>query len=196
MSLSDDLQAVSVDEALIDVSSAIDNLRSRAMESGQMQLESYEIQMAENIRDKVRVETGCEGESIYIIQLHSRNLYFIVSIGTGPNIMLARLATKRAKPAGSFYLSLEDAPTHISELDIVNLHGFAGAVRDKALTSFGTSKLGDLAKYSKGALQQSLGDKSGERIWNAIRGIDNRVLESDKPRKSVSADVNVSYFSN
>ncbi|KDN41215.1 hypothetical protein RSAG8_07629, partial [Rhizoctonia solani AG-8 WAC10335] len=101
-----------------------------------------------------------------------------------------RLATKRAKPAGSFYLSAEDAPAHIADLDIVNIHGFAGAVRDKAIIHLGTSRLGDLAKHSKATLQRALGDKSGERIWNAIRGIDDRALESDKPRKSVSADVN------
>jgi DNA repair protein REV1 len=106
--------------------------------------------------------------------------------------MLARLATKRAKPAGSFYLSVEDALAYIAEMDIVNIHGFAGAVQDKAITHFGTSKLGDLAKHSKSTLQRALGDKSGERIWNAIRGIDSQALESDKPRKSVSADVNVS----
>ncbi|CAE6504506.1 unnamed protein product [Rhizoctonia solani] len=173
MSLSDDLQAVSVDEALIDVSSRVENLRSQAAICGKMQSESYEKIVAEAIRDQVREKTGCE-----------------VSVGIGPNIMLARLATKRAKPAGSFYLSVEDAPAHIADLDIVQIHGFAGAVRDKALTHFGTSKLGDLAKHSKAVLRRALGDKSGERIWNAIRGIDDRVLESDKPRKSVSADVN------
>ncbi|KAG9100820.1 deoxycytidyl transferase [Ceratobasidium sp. 370] len=166
MGLSDDLQAVSVDEALIEVTSAVEALRTRALESGRLQTESYEKQMAESIRDKV------------------------LSIGIGPNIMLARLATKSAKPAGSFYLSVSDASAYVAELDIVNLHGFAGAVRDKAILSFGTSKLGDLAGKSKDTLQRALGDKSGERIWNAIRGIDDRALESDKPRKSVSADVN------
>ena len=107
--------------------------------------------------------------------------------------MLARLATKRAKPAGSYYLGIADAPAHVAELDVVDLHGFASAVRDKAIASFGTSKLRDLARESKSALQQALGDKSGDRVWNAIRGIDDRVLESDKPRKSVSADVNVGH---
>jgi DNA repair protein REV1 len=108
--------------------------------------------------------------------------------------MLARLATKRAKPAGSFSISIAEAPAHVAELDVVDLHGFAGAVRDKAIASFGTSKLRNMVGESKGALQRALGDKNGERVWNAIRGIDERVLESDKPRKSVSADVNVSDF--
>ncbi|CAE6377231.1 unnamed protein product [Rhizoctonia solani] len=173
MSMSDDLQAVSVDEALIDVSSRVESLRTQAINSGQMLKESYEKAIAEMIRGQVREQTGCE-----------------VSVGVGPNIMLARLATKRAKPAGSFYLSADDAPAHLAKMDIVNIHGFAGAIRDKAITHFGTSKLGDLAKHSKSTLQRALGDKSGERIWNAIRGIDDRALESDKPRKSVSADVN------
>jgi DNA repair protein REV1 len=62
MSISDDLQAVSVDEALIDVSSAVESIRARAAATGQMQAESYEIRMAENIRDRVRADTGCEGE--------------------------------------------------------------------------------------------------------------------------------------
>ncbi|KAJ1309400.1 hypothetical protein OPQ81_006177 [Rhizoctonia solani] len=173
MSLSDDLQAVSVDEALIDVSNRVECLRAQAINSGKMQTESYEKAWAEMIRDRVREQTGCE-----------------VSVGIGPNIMLARLATKRAKPAGSFYLSAGDAPAYITDLDIVDIHGFAGAVRDKAIACFGTSRLGDLAKHSKNTLQQILGNKSGERIWNTIRGIDDRALESDKPRKSVSADVN------
>ncbi|CAE6437156.1 unnamed protein product [Rhizoctonia solani] len=145
MSLSDDLQAVSVDEALIDVSNRVEGLRAQAIGSGQMRVDSYEKAMAEMIRDQVREQTGCE---------------------------------------------VEDALAYIAEMDIVNIHGFAGAVQDKAITHFGTSKLGDLAKHSKSTLQRALGDKSGGRIWNAIRGIDSQALESDKPRKSVSADVN------
>ncbi|CAE6437465.1 unnamed protein product, partial [Rhizoctonia solani] len=193
MSLSDDLQAVSVDEALIDVSSRVESLRAQAVESGRMQTESYERTMAEMIRDQVREKTGCEGEHY---EKYSRLAMYLlyawdkVSVGIGPNIMLARLATKRAKPAGSFYLSAEDAPAHMVDLDIVDIHGFADAVRNKVIVHFGTSRLGDLVEYNKATLQQALGGKSGERVWNAIRGVDDRTLESDKPRKSVSADVN------
>lgn len=62
MALSDDLQAVSVDEALIDVTSTVDGLRAQAIESGNLKVETYEKQVAENIRDRVRNATGCEGE--------------------------------------------------------------------------------------------------------------------------------------
>ena len=59
MSYADDLEAVSVDEALIDVSSTFEHVEpSQRRES----IKAY----AESIRDKVREETGCEGWSPFI----------------------------------------------------------------------------------------------------------------------------------
>ena len=56
MSHADDLEAVSVDEALIDVSSTFEHVEpSQRREL----IKAY----AESIRDKVREETGCEGRS-------------------------------------------------------------------------------------------------------------------------------------
>ena len=42
------------------------------------------------------------------------------------------------------------------------------------------------------SLQKLLGKGTGEKMWKAARGLDDTRLESDKPRKSVSAEVNVS----
>jgi len=56
MSYADDLEAVSVDEALIDVTSTFEHVEpSQRRES----IKAY----AESIRTKVREETGCEGLS-------------------------------------------------------------------------------------------------------------------------------------
>ena len=56
MSYADDLEAVSVDEALIDVTNTFEYVEpSQRRES----IKSY----AESIRGKVREETGCEGLS-------------------------------------------------------------------------------------------------------------------------------------
>lgn len=38
----------------------------------------------------------------------------------------------------------------------------------------------------------ALGKATGETLYNALRGIDDKKLESDKPRKSVSCEINVS----
>lgn len=53
----DDLQAVSVDEALIDVSSAVAQLRSASPFSA----DDFAVALAQTIRDQVKQATGCEG---------------------------------------------------------------------------------------------------------------------------------------
>ncbi|TFY81643.1 hypothetical protein EWM64_g2367 [Hericium alpestre] len=175
MSHADDLQAVSVDEALIEVTSTVSQIRV-VRTDGQdddEQKDDAAKQLAESIRTQVREATGCE-----------------VSIGIAHNIILARLATKRAKPAGSYHLRLEELPAFLSGLDIQDLHGFGWSTREKAQEKLGATNLGDLAKRSKATLCEALGKGTGETLYNAIRGIDERKLESDKPRRSVSCEIN------
>ena len=116
----------------------------------------------------------------------------LASIGIAPNLMLARLATRRAKPAGSFHLLPTAFRDLLPDLDIQDLYGFGRAARDKASEKLGTTNLGELAGRSKAALCDALGNATGETLYNSIRGMDDRKLESDKPRKSVSCDINVS----
>jgi len=59
MSHANDLEAVSVDEALIDVSSTFEHVEPS------QRRESIKV-YAESIRDTVREETGCEGRSPFI----------------------------------------------------------------------------------------------------------------------------------
>ena len=117
-----------------------------------------------------------------------------VSIGIAHNIMLARLATRRAKPGGSYHLTAEEVSTFMEQLNIDDLHGFGYSAHQKAQEKLGTTNLGELAKKSKAILCDALGKGTGETLYNALRGIDRRKLESDKPRKSVSCDINVSSF--
>ena len=117
----------------------------------------------------------------------------IVSIGIANNIMLARLASRRAKPGGSFHLLQEDVPEFLAPLDIDNLHGFGYSARQKAEEKLRTTNLGELVQKSKATLCDALGKGMGEMLYKALRGIDDRPLESDKPRKSVSCDINVRY---
>ncbi|KAF8839868.1 DNA repair protein [Paxillus ammoniavirescens] len=165
----DDLQAVSVDEALVDVSSGVTRLRTATPLSA----DDPAVTLAQTIRAQVKQTTGCE-----------------VSIGIAENIQLARIATRRAKPAGLFYLKREDVQKVLEPLDIDDLHGFGHSTRQKAKEKLGVTNLGELAKRGKAQLCEALGKGTGETLHKAIRGIDDRKLESDKPRKSVSCDIN------
>ncbi|KAJ6620397.1 hypothetical protein B0H10DRAFT_2207916 [Mycena sp. CBHHK59/15] len=171
MSHADDLEAISIDEVLVDVTTAVSHLRSRAARQGSPHDPAKDF--AESIRTEVREATGCE-----------------ISVGISHNVLLARLATRRAKPAGSLHLVPADVPGLIATLQITDLWGFARSHRDKAREKLGSTALSDLASKSRGALSDALGKKTGERLYNAIRGIDDTQLRSDKQRKSVSAEIN------
>ena len=116
-----------------------------------------------------------------------------VSIGLANNIMLARLASRKAKPAGSYHIHSHDAKDFLAPLDVKDLHGFGRATRQKAEEKLGATNLGELAKKSRAVLCDALGKGTGETLYKALRGVDDRRLESDKQRKSVSCDINVGY---
>lgn len=59
-----------------------------------------------------------------------------------------------------------------------------------------TSSIRELVKKPKGVLCDALGKGTGEMLYNVLRGMDERKLVSDKPRKSVSCDVNVRHSYN
>ncbi|KAJ7700870.1 hypothetical protein B0H17DRAFT_1046884 [Mycena rosella] len=158
----DELQAVSIDEALIEVTTAVSRVSSADPAKD----------LAERIRAEVKAETGCE-----------------ISIGIAHNVLLARLATRRAKPAGALHLRPSDVPGLIATLEITDLWGFAHSHRDKAREKLGSTALSELAKKSRTVLSDALGKKTGETLYNAIRGIDDTELRSDKQRKSVSAEI-------
>lgn len=117
-----------------------------------------------------------------------------MSIGISHNMLLARLATRHDKPAGSFHLTPDEVLTFLAPLDISDLHGFGWSTKQKAQEKLGVTTLGDLLTKSKAVLSEVFGKSTGETLYNAVRGIDDKKLESDKPRKSVSCEINVSFF--
>lgn len=114
-----------------------------------------------------------------------------MSIGISWNIILSRVASRKAKPANSFLLVPEDLRSILDPLDVKDIHGFGNSTKQKAVEKLGTSSLGELMKKPKSLLCDTLGKGTGEVLYNALRGVDGRKLTSDKPRKSVSCDINV-----
>jgi DNA repair protein REV1 len=68
MSYAEDMQAVSVDEALIDVSSTVENARRHAATVNRVAIRppDFAKELAETIRAKIRNATGCEGARVSI----------------------------------------------------------------------------------------------------------------------------------
>jgi DNA repair protein REV1 len=175
MAVADDLQAVSVDEAVLEVTNAVANLKAQVLNPTNTPTHDYAKDLAEMLRSQIVEATQCQ-----------------ISIGIGSNLLLARFATKRAKPASSFHLHDTDAEEFLAPLPIDLIWGVGWSMRKKAEEKLGIRTIGELATKSKAALIAAFGPKTGEMLWGAARGLSDQKIESSKKRKSVSAEINVS----
>jgi DNA repair protein REV1 len=156
----DATQAVSVDEALLDISSLCSEMSPE--------------EIAQSIRDRVREKTACD-----------------VSIGIGRNILLAKLALRKAKPAGQYLLRTEDAAEFIQDLDVQDLPGVGWKLSEKLEEVMGIKKVGEVRTKSLNELKEKFGPKTGEKLYEFARGIDHTEVGEIVERKSVSVEVNV-----
>lgn len=170
------VQSVSVDEALVDISNLcidVGGADGRASSEGSIHREQVEAdRIAQSVRDAVRAKTGCE-----------------VSVGIGCNILLAKVALRKAKPAGQYQIKPEEVLDFIGELQVQELPGVAWSIGGK-LGEIGVKYVRDIRELSKERLVQTLGPKTGEKLYEYARGIDRQVVGEQVIRKSVSAEVN------
>jgi DNA repair protein REV1 len=170
------VQSVSIDEALIDVSVlciAIGERDGRKQSEGSNSREQAKAdEIARSLRTEVKAKTGCD-----------------VSVGIGSNILLAKVALRKAKPAGQHQIKPEKVLDFIGELQVQDLPGVAGSIGGK-LDEIGVKYVKDVRELSKERLVQVLGPKTGEKLWEYSRGIDRLEVGEQVIRKSVSAEVN------
>lgn len=112
-----------------------------------------------------------------------------VSVGIGGNILLAKVALRRAKPAGQYQIKPEEVLDFLGELKVEDLPGVAYSIGGK-LEEMGIKLVKDIRDTSKERLVSVLGPKTGERLWEYSRGIDRVEVGDQSVRKSVSAEVN------
>ncbi|KAK6309649.1 hypothetical protein J4Q44_G00195300 [Coregonus suidteri] len=159
-SYSHDIEALSCDEALVDSSALLAELSVTPDE------------LASAIRADVRERTGCSA-----------------SVGMGSNILLARMATRKAKPNGQYLLRSEEVDDFIRDQTVTSLPGVGRSMGGK-LASLGVRSCGDLQQVSLQQLQKEFGPRTGQTLFRFCRGLDDRPVRSEKERKSVSAEMN------
>lgn len=166
---------VSIDEALLDISSLVDEFES---------VESVE-KLCSELRSKVFDITKCS-----------------VSTGCSNNVLLAKLALRHAKPDGQFYLH-DDITDFLRDINVRDLPGTGYAIENKLIQevyphSTETNDrvtVDDLLKIDKMRLIKIFGMKTGSKLFDYARGNDDTSIDiSENPqefmRKSVSIDVN------
>ncbi|KAK0618113.1 hypothetical protein B0T17DRAFT_324197 [Bombardia bombarda] len=170
------VQSVSIDEALVDITNIVLSATGSegvGVDEGSSWREQEKAdEIASMLREKVKSKTDCH-----------------VSVGIGGNILLAKVALRKAKPAGQYQIRPEEVSDILGELRVEDLPGVAYSIGGR-LEEVGVKLVKDIRQTSKERLVSLLGPKTGERLWEYARGID-RVEVGEQPiRKSVSADVN------
>lgn len=170
------VQSVSIDEALVDVTAfclpagGTDGTSVREGSIWREQEKANEIALG--LRNRVKEQTGCA-----------------VSVGIGTNILLAKVALRKAKPAGQHQIKPEEVLDFIGALPVEDLPGVAHSIGGK-LEEIGIKYVKDIREITKEKLVNTLGPKTGEKLWNYSRGIDRTEVGEQVIRKSVSAEVN------
>ena len=116
----------------------------------------------------------------------SQQLHITVSAGVAPNKFLAKIASDWRKPNGLFVITPDQVEDFVAGLSVSKLHG-VGKVTAEKLARLGISTCLDLRSYSKLALAKEFGS-FGERLWGLARGIDERAVQVDSRRQSLSVE--------
>ncbi|OIW35072.1 DNA repair protein [Coniochaeta ligniaria NRRL 30616] len=170
------VQSVSIDEALVDVTGivlAAAGSEGVGVSEGSVWREQEKAdEIALRLRERVREKTGCN-----------------VSVGIGGSILLAKVALRKAKPAGQYQIKPEEVLDILGDLKVEDLPGVAYSISGK-LEEIGVKLVKDIRQTSKERLTSVLGPKTGEKLWEYSRGIDRTEVGEQPVRKSVSAEVN------
>jgi DNA polymerase-4 len=109
-----------------------------------------------------------------------------ISIGISYNKFLAKLGSDWNKPMGLKEIKREDLDKILPQLPIGKVHGL-GRKTCQELESFGIYKVSDLLLLDKDFLIDRFG-KNGAYIYDVIRGVDKRRVESRQKRKSLARE--------
>ncbi|KAL0486017.1 DNA repair protein REV1 [Acrasis kona] len=161
------VRIMSIDEAYIDLTTQCNNDHRTA------------IHIVTNMRNNIREATGCT-----------------CSAGISHNMLLARMATKHAKPNGQYYLDdVEHIVTNFikdQKISLLEIPGIGRKTFVKIQERFGQhiTTASDLWTLSMHQLTQLLGSKNGESIYYNCRGIPTATPRATFCAKSIGVEMN------
>lgn len=150
------VQAVSIDEAYLDVTDHLGEAGSATA-------------LAKEIRRRVREERG-----------------LTVSVGVGPNRLIAKIASDFNKPDGLTVVRPEKVQAFLDPLPVRRLHG-VGPATERILNEMKVQTVADLRGVPVEDLVGRFG-KHGRILYEFSRGIDERPVETHQERKSVGSE--------
>ena len=112
------------------------------------------------------------------------------SAGIAPNKFIAKVASDWNKPDGQFVVRPEEVDAFVAALPVGKLFG-VGKVTAAKMRRLGIESCGDLRSWSLADLTHRFGS-FGARLYRLCRGIDERPVAPERPRKSLSVETTYS----
>lgn len=106
--------------------------------------------------------------------------------GISYNKFLAKLASDYRKPNGQFTIPPEMGPDFVANLEVSRFHGVGPATEVK-MKALGIHTGADLRRFTEPFLTQHFG-KAGSHFYKIARGIDERPVVPNRPRKSAGSE--------
>lgn len=147
-------------------------IEQMSIDEGCMDISHLDIEpeiLAKLIQDDISIKTG-----------------LTLSIGISYNKSLAKLASDWNKPQGVKIIDRSMMPQILMPLPVGKILG-VGKKTEAKLKSMGIYKVEDLYSVPKTTLEYHFG-KSGGLIYERIRGIDNRQVDTQRERKSLGIE--------
>jgi len=132
----------------------------------------------------------CNGSASLIAKKIRKEIFctekLTASAGVAPNKFLAKIASDWLKPDGLFVIKPDMVTEFVKHLPVNKIFG-VGKVTASKMHKLGIETCLDLQQYSALELQNKFG-KFGARLYELIRGIDQRAVTPYRIRKSLSAE--------
>ncbi|MGH8854950.1 MAG: DNA polymerase IV [Telluria sp.] len=134
--------------------------------------------------------TQCKGSATLIAQEIRRRIVDTVGItasaGVAPSKFVAKIASDWNKPDGLFLVRPEEVDAFVAALPVKKLHGVGKVTADK-MNRLGLQTCADMRNWSVERLQEHFGS-FGARLYELCRGIDHRMVNTSRERKSISTE--------
>lgn len=134
--------------------------------------------------------TQCQGSATWIAQeirtKINQTRQLTASAGIAPNKSLAKIASDWNKPNGQMVIRPEDIPSFILKLPVRKLFGVGPKMEEK-LKALNIVTCADLQQHSRDSLLHRFGT-IGQRLYELARGIDERPVNPERIRKSISVE--------
>ena len=132
----------------------------------------------------------CQGSATLIAEDIRRQIWetekLRASAGISSNKFLAKIASGWNKPNGIFVIHPHEIESFVAKLPVKNLFG-VGKVTAAKMQHLNIHTCTDLQKYSLMELHRQFG-KLGIQLYHQARGVDNRAVNPNRLRKSLSVE--------